>query len=284
MKIAVGTVQFGADYGAFNATGQVGVADVTAILDLATAAGIDLLDCARAYGTAEDVLGASKRTDRFRVVTKCPSLSGAADPVAALRAAFDASCTALGVTRVEGYLLHNIADLAGPYGPALWHTLEGFREQGRVGRIGVSAYGIAEAKAVAETYPITLVQLPANVLIPWYETDCLPENIEVHVRSAFLQGFLLCTPETLAPRFAPWRQTLVSFREQAAAQGLDPITAALAPLLHSDAIDRVVVGVDSARHLEEIIGAVRGAGNAAPAFGPFPEVAAELIDPRKWSQ
>ncbi|ASM74623.1 aldo/keto reductase family protein (plasmid) [Pseudosulfitobacter pseudonitzschiae] len=284
MKVAVGTVQFGADYGAFNATGQVGVADVAAILDLATAAGIDLLDCARAYGTAEDVLGASNRIDRFRVVTKCPSLSGAADPVAALRAAFHASCTALGVTRVEGYLLHNIADLAGPYGPALWHTLEGFREQGLVERIGVSAYNIAEAKAVAETYPITLVQLPANVLIPWYKTDRLPENIEVHVRSAFLQGFLLCTPETLAPRFAPWRQTLVCFREQAAAQGLSPVSAALAPLLHSDAIDRVVVGVDSASHLEEIIRSVRDADGKTPVLGPFPKVTDELIDPRKWFQ
>lgn len=280
MKIMLGTVQFGTDYGAFNATGQVPLDKVRAMLDLAQSAGVRALDTARAYGEAEAVLARAGAPARFDIVSKCPDLAQADDPVGALGAAFDASCTALGVSQLHGYLLHNATDLERR---GIWDALVALRDAGRVARIGVSGYDIADARALCARYPLTLVQLPANVLDPWYDRVELPETVEVHVRSAFLQGFLLGDPDALPVQFAPWRDTLDQFRIEAAAQGLTPLQGALAPLLACPRIAQVAVGADSPEQFNEILHAVRVLDTqSAPAFGPFAGVTRDLTDPRRW--
>ena len=57
MKLAIGTVQFGLDYGISNTAGRTSVEEAGRILDRARMAGIDTLDTAAAYGDSEQVLG-----------------------------------------------------------------------------------------------------------------------------------------------------------------------------------------------------------------------------------
>ena len=56
-KLAVGTVQFGLDYGIANRKGQVRGDEISVILDMAWENGIDTLDTAKAYGTSEELIG-----------------------------------------------------------------------------------------------------------------------------------------------------------------------------------------------------------------------------------
>ena len=83
MKLALGTVQFGIDYGAFNAQGKTPLSEVRAILARAKAAGIATLDTARAYGEAEAVLATAKAPGEFDIITKCPALVNDDDTAAA---------------------------------------------------------------------------------------------------------------------------------------------------------------------------------------------------------
>ena len=57
MKLAIGTAQFGLNYGISNTQGQVDKAQVADILSLGASLGIDTLDCAGAYGNSEQILG-----------------------------------------------------------------------------------------------------------------------------------------------------------------------------------------------------------------------------------
>lgn len=280
MKLMLGTVQFGVPYGAFNATGQVPPVQVAAMLDAAQAAGIDMLDTARAYGEAEAVLGQYSALARFAIVSKCPNLSAEKDPVAALIAAFDASTATLGGRPLYGYLMHNAEDLALP---GVWSALEGLRDAGLVGRIGVSGYSIESVTKLCATLPLTLVQLPANVLDPWYDHIALPQTVEVHVRSAFLQGFLLGDPSALPPHLSQFRGVLEQFRAEAAGLGLTQLEAALAPLLACPGIARVAVGADSPAHLDQIVSAAATIANRPPPqLGPYVGVTRDLTDPRRW--
>lgn len=280
MKLMLGTVQFGLSYGAFNATGQVQLDQVETMLATAKAAGIDMLDTARNYGASEAVLARTGASERFDIVSKCPNLCAETDPVAALNAAFDASCDALGATQLYGYLLHNAEDLARP---GIWDALCALRNAGRLVRIGVSGYDIETVANLCDRFPLTLVQLPANVLDPWYDRVTLPGSVEVHVRSAFLQGFLLGNPERLPPHLAPFRAVLEQFRAEAAVQGLTPLQAALSPLLASPRVTKVAVGADNPCQLEQILQAVAAMdGRPAPQLGPYAEVTHELTDPRQW--
>lgn len=62
MRLALGTVQFGLDYGISNHTGEVADAELDAILTLARKLGMDTLDTAQAYGKAETRLGTRPTT------------------------------------------------------------------------------------------------------------------------------------------------------------------------------------------------------------------------------
>ena len=57
MKLGLGTVQFGTDYGISNKLGQTSADEVRKILEFAAGHGIRYLDTAPAYGTSEAVLG-----------------------------------------------------------------------------------------------------------------------------------------------------------------------------------------------------------------------------------
>ncbi|WP_193366497.1 aldo/keto reductase, partial [Inquilinus limosus] len=138
--LGLGTAQFGLDYGIANDRGICPPEDVAAILDIAAASGIGVLDTAPAYGTAEQVLGqVLPAAHRFRIVTKTPHLGGLrhADDIArAVRDAFAASRTKLRRDRLAGLLTHNANDLLRPGGAALWAAMAALKRAGEVERIG----------------------------------------------------------------------------------------------------------------------------------------------------
>ena len=79
-KIALGTVQFGLDYGITNHSGQVSIDEVKNILDYAKHKGIDTLDTAARYGNSEQVLG-EIGVNNYRIITKTTPLKNGVDGV-----------------------------------------------------------------------------------------------------------------------------------------------------------------------------------------------------------
>lgn len=280
MKISLGTVQFGLPYGAFNKQGQITEAEAGAILEYAFSVGIDTLDTAQAYGESERVLGRLNASERFRIISKCPPLDDPSHAADAVRRAADLSCTNLGTDKLDGFLLHRAEDLTSLAGDAVWSALETLQAEGQIGKVGVSGYDLSVLKTLDSRYPLELAQLPANVLDPWYESVDLTEGLELHVRSVFLQGFLLSEPSQLSPFHAQWHSVLQDFRDRATRLGLSPLEAALAPLLNNSRIDRLVLGVDCIRQLKDIVAAA-----SAPiisSLGPFDISHSALLDPRQW--
>ena len=72
-KIALGTVQFGVDYGINNTDGQIHLGEARKILKLARESGINILDTAYEYGNSEEVLG-KIGVDDCQIITKTSSL------------------------------------------------------------------------------------------------------------------------------------------------------------------------------------------------------------------
>ena len=74
VKLGIGTVQFGMDYGISNTDGKSAPNEVRKILELASESSIQIIDTATKYGESEKVLGKSLREDHdFKIVTKTPS-------------------------------------------------------------------------------------------------------------------------------------------------------------------------------------------------------------------
>lgn len=291
MKLGLGTVQFGLDYGLSNTTGQPTAEEVEAILGLAAASGIDVLDTAADYGTAEQVLGeVLQGGGPFRIVTKTPTFkkdriepADAAD----LRDAFSRSLERLRRDRVDAILVHYGADLLAPGGERLYEAVQSLKSDGLVAKTGVSVYSGAEVDAILERFPVDIVQAPINAfdqrLVAGGRLDALDAaGVEVHVRSAFLQGLLLMPPEDVPPYFDPIRAHIEAYHATLDTNGLSPVEGALAYVRGLRAADVILVGVVDQAQLAANVAAFQRAADAAMDFSPFALTCDDMVNPSRW--
>ena len=290
-RFGLGTAQFGMYYGMFNREGVPSIGAVSRILRSAREFGLSVVDTAREYGEAELALGGClDELKQFRVITKTPNFSRekitSAD-AEALRNAFDLSLENLRMPSVDGLLVHNASDLLAPGGEWLFEALAGLKGAGRVRHIGISAYTGEIAERVVEKFPIDVVQLPCNVfdrrLLQAGTLSRLGQRgIEVHARSAFLQGLLLADPGNLATHFDKVRTKLRGFQAAAGRAGATAGQAALHYLLQVPEITRIIVGVESVGQLNELF---EGWPDSIDMdFSEFGVEHVEILNPVMWVQ
>lgn len=251
-RLALGTAQFGLAYGINNTRGQIPAAEVKQILQEASAAGIDTIDTAYAYGESERAIGgALDDTMSFRIVTKYPASDSGRPPLAS----WQESCERLGHRPVYGYLLHNYA----AFGDRLHLVdfLQELREQGQVQRTGFSLYHPEELREIFDRgLPFEIVQVPFSVLdqrFRPYFPELHRRGVEVHTRSAFLQGLVFRDPGTLPAFFRPALEALNRLRDAARELQLGMAELCLGFCLAQAQVDRVVVGVDGVGNLRQNI-------------------------------
>lgn len=287
MKLALGTVQFGLEYGVANREGRVSMEAAAAIVRQARLAGMDTLDTAASYGDSEARLGSIGVAD-WRVVSKLPAVPDACDDVAGWVAAqARASIERLEVPALHGLLLHRPEQLLAPGGERLFRALQQLKSDGVVGKIGVSIYEPVELDAIWSRFPCDMVQAPFNLLdrrlatSGWLER-LAGDDVEVHVRSVFLQGLLLMASEGRAPAFGRWSSIWEGFDAWIAQAGVTPVQACLRDVLAVPGISRVIVGVDSVQQLAEILAAADGP--AAPLPDALRTDDPDLLHPSRWGR
>jgi len=291
MKLGIGTVQFGLDYGISNTGGRCPPEEVARILARASKFDIRLLDTAAAYGHSEHVLGETLPAgDHFQVVTKLGPFDQTRPAIElekTFEAEFEASRRRLGYRQLHGLLLHHFSDVQSAHGDALFDALRAVKDRGEVRKIGVSVYSAEQIDYVLDRYEIGLIQLPLNILdqrlIESGHLRKLRERgVEIHARSAFLQGLLLMEPETVPAYFEPIRPLLLALHSAAAAAGLSLLSTLLAYVKGTNAVDTVVVGVNSEAELVEIAEVWNSAPNLPFDAGQFSVSDAAFLNPANW--
>ena len=210
-KIALGTVQFGIDYGINSESGQVQPEEVRSILNYAHSQNIDLLDTAPVYGDSEKILGRANSSN-FKVVTKTrhfDSLKINNNDIRLLNSDFYHSLEYLKQDSVYGVLMHNASDLLKPGAEKLFDQLQKLKQEEKITKIGVSVYDHSQLQAILEIFDIDLVQLPFNIIDKrLIDSGMLAKlknrGIEVHARSVFLQGLLLMSERNRPDKFKRW--------------------------------------------------------------------------------
>tara|TARA_B100001057_G_scaffold496891_1_gene599575 strand:+ start:1788 stop:2654 length:867 start_codon:yes stop_codon:yes gene_type:complete len=285
MKLALGTVQFGLDYGVANTAGMISDKDANNILKLANEQGVDTLDTAIGYGCSEERLG-SLGVDGLKVVSKLPIFpDNKANVDFWIKTEVIASINRLRCSNLYGLLLHRASDLLGDYGSTIYSTLVKLKEQGFIKKIGVSIYDFDELNEILERYEVDLVQAPFSIvdrrLITKGLLDVMKSNgIEVHVRSVFLQGLLLMDVQDHDPYFSRWSNLWEKIDKWRSSNDLTALSSCLCYPLSIQGIDKVIVGVDSADHFSEIL-------SASEALAPeiSSDICSEdpdLINPSLW--
>lgn len=284
-QLALGTAQFGLDYGITNTRGRVPAGEAAALLRQAWDGGVRLLDTAQAYGNSEETVGAAMEGG-WRVVTKTlPLRSQSVDPQAVSRvdAAFAQSISRLG--KVDTLLVHHAQDLLVAGGELLFSWLQSRKDQGQVARIGVSVYDGVEIAALLDRYTFDVVQLPANIADQRLLADGSAKRlqaagVEIHVRSLFLQGLLLATPEFAAGRFPAQRGWFDAFHAECAKRQVTALQACLGFFQSQAAFGAAVVGVSSRDELAELLSAWES--SSSMDWSGWGVDNTGFIDPRCW--
>ena len=240
-KLAIGTVQFGLDYGIANRYGRVNVYEISVILDMAWENGVDTLDTAKAYGASEELIGTylKQRPEwTWNIITKLSD--GENDIVAQIQDSIDK------LTILPSVVLAHSAEL---------FMADEFQKR-LANKAGVSIYTEDEINQVMQsTLKPDVIQLPMNMLdTRLYRRGILEhlneKGIEIHVRSAFLQGLFYLPESELINRFSDVVPFLEQLKSIAAGAGLTLSELSLMWLVKIEEVSKVVIGVDGAAQLK----------------------------------
>ena len=290
MKIGLGTAQFGVDYGISNKDGKPSMTEAVAILNAAGKLGVRVIDTACLYGDSEEVLGQVLPPDtRLDIVTKTPQFAkqslGEAD-AQHLEDTFSTSLLRLRRPSVYGLLIHRVDDLFVPGGDLLVDRLLRLKQNGLVSKIGVSVYSGWQIDAVLSRFSIDLIQLPINVLDQrLLQSGHLQKlknaGVEIHARSAFLQGLLLMDLQDVPDYFNGIQERLKSYHCFIEAHELTPIQAALGFVSSMPEIDQIICGVNNSQQLQEIC-AVAQAEVRREDYAGFAIKDEAIVNPALW--
>ena len=289
-KIALGTAQFGLPYGISNTHGQVDRTEIDEIWQVARGANITLLDTAIAYGNSEENIGATESVG-FDIVTKLPPLPGAETSVTQwVQSQIKNSLAKLKRNSVYGLLLHNPADLFASNGDELLAALINLKRDGLIKKFGVSIYAPTELDSLYSQIPSfrpDIVQTPLNVIdqsiaSSGWLTRLSEMNVEIHIRSVFLQGLLLQQPNERSVGFSRWSSVFAQFDSWSKAQHMSPLAACLGHALSYPEVSQVIIGVTSANELKQIIAASTSERVRAPQSLQVTDV--DLIQPMNWNK
>lgn len=292
MKLGLGTVQFGVDYGISNQQGKTSIDEVFQILSLAEKYQIKTLDTAALYGNSEEVLGQTLRpSHNFEIITKTmvfqhPKISR--EDAEKVVVGFESSCQKLRVTSVYGLLIHSSQNLITEGSEYLWERMQYLKDKGKIAKIGVSVYNQQEIEQIMNKFPIDIIQAPCNLFDQNLVTggilrDLKSAGIEIHVRSAFLQGLLLMNPEDLPHSFKPIYNHFLHYKNNLSKIGISPLTACLVFLKNIPEIDRIICGVNSYNHLLEIINAYHDNTQISKEIlSSFALSTSQFINPSTW--
>lgn len=294
MKLGLGTVQFGLNYGATNLVGILGDQEVRDILQRALDHNIEVIDTASSYGTSEAQLGKHLPVDsQFRLFTKtftfCDDSQNLIRPMEELKNGFMTSLLKLKKKNIEGLFFHRGKDLLSVHGTSLWRAAQEIKNQGLVKMIGVSVYEPIEAIEILKKFSIDVIQIPLSVLDQRFLKDKIldkicAQKVEIHARSVFLQGLLLVEPETVSKTFSFLIPHLKKFHKISHNINTTPLLGALGFVAKMPQVQHIICGVTSQAELDQIINMCVQSQNFQD-FSSYLELDGcedHWIDPRYW--
>jgi len=286
-KLALGSANFGLDYGLANNTGKISASELLDILLFAKKACIEVIDTAQAYGDSESRIGSLCDDNKFNFVTKIGAEYTNSSLDHSVISSVKQSCKRLNQSRLYAVMLHRPEILLSDHGSEVVRELQMLKEQGIISKVGVSIYAPEILMDISRVIKLDIIQVPFNVfdqqiLSSGWSEKLKSNGVEIHTSSVFLQGLLLLQRSSLPGYFINyWPAHFDAWYEFLNYNRADPLEIALKFALQQDWIDKIVVGVDSVSQLNALVEIEKSS-----ELTDFPLLGCNdpnLINPSKWS-
>jgi aryl-alcohol dehydrogenase-like predicted oxidoreductase len=283
-RFALGTVQFGMDYGINNQRGKVPAAEVREILTYAHQNGVDTLDSAHSYGDSEKIIGEFVKSNglSFKIVSKLAACKDT-DVEKMVHESFER----LQVESIDGYLVHDFKFFMA--NPAIWDVLCRLKSKGKIKKIGFSLYSPQELHVLwQKNIKLDIVQVPFSI----FDQRFLPllpllqeKQTEVHVRSIFLQGLVFKNANDLKGKLLGIKEKLVSLAVLSDETNVPIAGVCINFALLNQHINKIVMGVDGIDNLKENLGMAQyqdAVKKIYPQLAGLAETNEDIILPFNW--
>ncbi|HBR68374.1 MAG TPA: hypothetical protein DEA55_03255 [Rhodospirillaceae bacterium] len=254
MSLILGAVQFGMEYGVTNKSGKPASAAAFNALDTAWDAGIHVLDSAQGYGQANRLIAEyhAERPQRFSIINKVMREPETPEEVvSSLR------------REREEMDIHKFSCVMLHYAPSVRPDLPGrflddLKSSGITEHVGISIETPADYEKLKDRFRFDIVQLPLNFLSQEFISDDFlrdlkEDGVEIHARSAFLQGLTIANPREIPDYLSGLAPSIREFHEDCAETGISPLTGSLMFLEQKSFIEHIVVGAQDSRQMKEIV-------------------------------
>lgn len=271
-KLAIGTAQWGLDYGATNKSGKLEDSVISSLLDSMRAHTIVHLDTAASYGDAESRIG-NLDTTGIHIQTK---LSAKGRTCEELRTQLHESLTGLKAESVNSLLIHDWFALDQNEIESVSQFFELSMNEGSTHHVGISAYNLSDLDRAKHNLAIwDTAQIPINALDQRFvnASELFP-GIAFQARSIFLQGLLLASN--------PDHVDVIRFHEFSQSLGVDPLILSLQFIKEQSWLNSVIIAPTSLNEFDQILNAM---DSHIPDIDFYACVSldAKLLDPRTWN-
>ena len=258
-KFMIGTAQFGLEYGLTNQKGRVKKNEIIKILKYAKKKKNNFIDTSQAYGVSENNLKLANEKS-WKIITKI-NLSGLKKNQNIdneIKKKISISMKNLNRKSIYGILLQNSNIIFSKKGPKIYKALTFLKKKGLIKKFGYSIYDFKNIKKICNKLKPDIIQCPFNIfdrrLIENNNLTLLKNNnIEVHVRSIFLQGLLLSLNKKIIYKefskniklFDLWNKFLKK-------EKISSLDACVNFVNKNKQIDKIIIGIENLKQLKMI--------------------------------
>tara|TARA_X000000950_G_scaffold236743_1_gene287785 strand:+ start:67 stop:930 length:864 start_codon:yes stop_codon:yes gene_type:complete len=251
-KICIGTAQFGSKYGISNFYGKTKRAEAKKIIHLAKLNQINFFDTANNYGESQKIIGSSNSKNK-NIISKI-KLKSIKDIDNTIKKSLDD----LNVKKIYALLIHNPEILLKKNGKKIFKVLIKYKKKKLIKKIGVSEYSEKRLIAIIRKFNIDIISFPYNpfdnrLVTSGIFKELKRKNIEIHIRSIFLQGLLLIKSKNIPKKLKKWSNLLDHFENFSKKNSVSKIKLCLDHAFSLKGIKKITIGVQNHSQLKEIL-------------------------------
>ena len=259
-KLILGGAQLGNKYGIYSKASKMkNLNQLKKIFEFSAKNELKFIDTAQDYKNSEKVIGQLSK-NKFKIISKInldPKLSFK-DLELIIFKKINISLRKLKVKKIDILLLHNFDRFINNenYLSKIYKVLDKLKNNGIILKVGISTYYPEKIHNFFKIFKYDVVQVPLNIFdqrllfSKFYNLKSF-KNVEIHVRSVFLQGILL--KKKYPTYFDKWQKkikVLVDFLQK---NNIDPIHFCLSFVLGVKKVRKVIIGVQNLYQLKEIL-------------------------------
>lgn len=284
-KICIGSANFGSFYGYKNS--KIKKKEISKIFKYLKQKKINYIDTAINYRNSEKIIG--KYNKNFQIITKIPDVpKSEKNPKKWIEKKISKSLKNLKSKKLYGVLFHHP-----PYKYTrknfllIIRYLEQLRKKKIIKKIGISVYSLDQIKRSFSIYQFQIVQFQMSVLDQKiYKSKLIKtlkkNNVEIHVRSIFLQGMLLSEIKDIPEKFNFLKKKIKFFENWVARKKITRLEGCLRFVIYSDFVDKIIIGTNNYLQLKETISVIQKIKNKIYLPNKLKELKSNILNPTNW--